>query len=93
MPNHTVHWVNDHMQICDRLNERIHLMEDYLDTKPDNFDGITVKRLLLGQAREQITWYQQSIDALDFVGAVACRRALETGQPFLECYLLSRRKL
>ena len=41
----------------------------------------------LGQAREQITWYQQSIDALDFVGCVACRRALETGQSFLEHYL------
>ena len=64
-------------------------MEDYLDTKPDDFDGIATKRFLLGQAREQITWYRQSIDALDFVGAVACRRALETGQPFLEHYLIA----
>ena len=64
-------------------------MEDYLDSKLDDFDGIATKRFLLGQAREQITWYRQSIDALDFVGAVACRRALETGQPFLEHYLPS----
>ena len=28
-----------------------------------------------------------SAEALDFVGAVACRRALETGQSFLEYYL------
>ena len=34
-----------------------------------------------------MSWYRQSIEALDFVGAVACRRALETGQPFLEHYL------
>ena len=42
-------------------------MEDYLGSKPT---------VLVNQAREQITWYRQSIDALDFVGAVACRRAL-----------------
>ena len=87
MQKHTVNWVNDHTQICDRLDERIRLMQDYLDGKPDDFDGITVKRFLLGQAREQITWYRQAIDALDFVGCVACRRALESGQPFLERYL------
>ena len=52
MPNHTVQWVNDHTQICDRLNERVILMQDYLDSKPDEFDGIAVKRFLLGQARE-----------------------------------------
>ena len=57
------------------------------DRKPDDFDGITAKRFLLGQARAQVSWYQQSIEALDFVGCVACRRALETGQPFLEHYL------
>ena len=34
-----------------------------------------------------MSWDQQSIDALDFVGCVACRRALESGQPFLEHYL------
>ena len=51
------------------------------------FDGIDAKRFLLGQAREQVSWYRQSIDALDYVGAVAYRRALETGQPFLEHYL------
>ena len=62
-------------------------MQGYLDGKPDDFDGITVKRFLLGQAREQITWYWQAIEALDFVGCVACRRALESGQPFLEHYL------
>ena len=87
MPKHTVNWVNDHTQICDRLNARVQLMQDYLDSKPDDFDGIAVKRSLLGQAREQVTWYRQLIDALDYVGSVAYRRALESGQPFLEHYL------
>ena len=82
MPKHTVKWVNDHIEICDRLDERVQLMEDYLDNKPADFDGIA-----LGQAREQVTWYRQSIDALDYVGCVTCRRALETGHPFLEHYL------
>ena len=77
MPHHKIHWVD----------ERVCLMEGYLDSKPDDFDGIAAKRFLLGQAREQVTWYRQSIEALDFVGVVACRRALETGQPFLEHYL------
>ena len=87
MPKHKINWVNDHTQICDRLDERVHLMEGYLTSKPADFDGIAVKRFLLGQAREQVTWYRQSIDALDYVGCVTCRRALETGQPFLEHYL------
>ena len=87
MPKHTVNWVNDHTQICDRLSERVQHMEDYLNSKPDDFDGIAVKRFLLSQAREQVAWYRQLIVALDFVGCVACRRALETGQPFLEHYL------
>ena len=26
MPKHTVHWVNDHTEICDRLDERVQLM-------------------------------------------------------------------
>ena len=76
MPKHTVNWINDHTQICDRLNERVQLMEDYLDGKPDDFDGIMPKRFLLGQAREQVSWYRRSIEGLDFVGSVACRRAL-----------------
>ena len=87
MPNHKINWVNDHTQICDRLDERVQLMQDYLDRKPDDFDGIAAKRSLLGQAREQVTWYRQSIDTLDYVGSVAYRRALETGQSFLEHYL------
>ena len=87
MPKHVVNWVSDHTQICDRLDERVQLMQDYLTSKPDDFDGIAVKRFLLGQARDQVSWYRQSIDALDFVGCVACRRALEAGQPFLEHYL------
>ena len=87
MPNHKVNWVNNHAEICDRLDERVQLMKGYLDSKPDDFDGIATKRFLLGQAREQMSWYRQSIDALDFVGTVACRRALETGQTFLEHYL------
>lgn len=33
MPTHTVNWVNDHTQICDCLNERIQLMQNYLDSK------------------------------------------------------------
>ena len=87
MPNHKINWVNDHTEICDRLDERVQLMQDYLDSKPDASDGIATKRFLLGQAREQVSWYRQSIEALDFVGCVACRRALETGQSFLEHYL------
>ena len=76
MSKHKVKWVNDHIEICDRLDERVQLMEDYLDSKPDDFDGIVVKRFLLGQAREQISWYRQSIEALDYVGCIACRRAI-----------------
>ena len=72
MPKHTVKWVNDHTQICDRLNERLQLMQGYLESKPEDFGGIAVKRFLLSQAREQVSWYRQSIDALDFVGCVAC---------------------
>ena len=87
MPNPKIRWVNDHTQICDRLDERIQCLQDYLDSKPDDFDGIATIRFLLGQAREQVTWYRQSIDGLDFVGAVACRRGLESRQPFLEHYL------
>lgn len=84
---HKINWVNDHTEICDRLDDRIRLMEEYLDSKPDDFDGIEVKRFLLSQAREQVSWYRQSIEAFDFVGCAACRRALETGQTFLEHYL------
>ena len=58
MSKHKVKWVDDHTQICDRLDERIRLMQDYLDSKPDDFDGIATKRFLLGQAREQVTWYR-----------------------------------
>ena len=87
MQNHKINWVNDHTQICDRLNERVELMQGYLDSKSDDFDGIAAKRSLLGQAGEQVTWYRQSIDALDYVGCVAYRRALESSQPFLEHYL------
>ena len=87
MPNHKINRVNDHIEICDRLDERVQPMKDYLDSKSADFDGITIKRFLLGQAREQVAWYRQSIDALDYVGCITCRRALETGQPFLEHYL------
>ena len=87
MSKHKVKWVDDHTAICDRLDERVQLMESYLNGKPDDFDGIAVKRFLLSQAREQVSWYRQSIEALDYVGCIACRRALETGQGFLEHYL------
>ena len=87
MPNSKINWVNDHTQICDRLDERVQRMQDYLDSKPDDFDGIATKRFLLGQAHEQVSWYRQTIEALDYVGSVACRRSLETGQTFLEHYL------
>ena len=46
MPNHTVNWVNDHIEICDRLDARVQRMQDYLDGKPADFDGIAVKRFL-----------------------------------------------
>ena len=55
MPKYTVKWVNDHTEICDRLDTRVQIMEDYLTSKPTDFDGIAVKRFLLGQAREQIS--------------------------------------
>ena len=55
MPKHTVHWLNDHTEICDRLNKRVQLMEDYLTSNPADFDGIAVKRFLLSQAREQVS--------------------------------------
>ena len=54
MPKQKINWINDHTQICDRLAERVQFMEDYLDGKPDDFDGITVKRFLLGQSRESM---------------------------------------
>ena len=84
---HKVKWINLHTQVCDRFDERVQLMQNYLDSKPDDFDGIATKRFLLAQARELIGWYRQAIEALDFVGAVVCRRALETGQTYLEHYL------
>ena len=49
MPNPKINWVNDHTKICDRLSERVQLMQDYLDSKSDGFDGIETKRFLLGQ--------------------------------------------
>ena len=87
MPKHKINWLNDHTQIYDRPRERIQLMQNYLNTKLDDFDGMATKRFLLGQAREQGSWYRQAIDVLDFVGCVACHRALEIGQSFLEHYL------
>ena len=42
MAKHKVKWVNDHIEICDRLDERVQLMENYLSGKPDDFDGIAV---------------------------------------------------
>ena len=59
MPNHKIQWVNDHTDFCDRLNARVQLMQDYLDTKSNDFDGIEVKQFLLSQAREQVPWYRQ----------------------------------
>ena len=58
MPSYKINWVNDHTQICDRLNERVQLMQGYLDNKPNDFDGIAAKRFFLAQAREQVTWYR-----------------------------------
>ena len=78
MQQYKIRWVNDHTEICDRLAS-VRLMQNYLDSKLGDFDGIAVKRFLLGQAREQIMWYRQSINTLDYVGCVACRRALESG--------------
>ena len=53
MPNPIINWVNDHTQICDRFNKRVQLMEHYLNSKPEDFDGFTAKRFLLSQARER----------------------------------------
>ena len=87
MPNQKINWVNDHIQIRDRLEERVRLLGDYLNSKPNDFDGTAAKRFLLSQAREQVSWHRLSIEALDFVESVTCRRVLETCQPFLEHYL------
>ena len=81
MPNPKINWINDHTQICDRLDTRVQLMQDYLASKPDDFDGIATKRFLLGQAREQVTWYRQSIDALDFVRTLSARLQLPRNRP------------
>ena len=70
MSKHKVKWINDHTQICDRLDQRVQLMQDYLDSKSEDFDGYAVKRFLLSQACEQVAWYRQSIEALDFVACV-----------------------
>ena len=52
MPKHKIQWLNDHTPICDRLDQRVQLMQDYLDTKSDDFDGYHVKQFLLSQAHE-----------------------------------------
>ena len=62
-------------------------MQDYLESKSDDFDGIATKRFLLGSSTRAGNVVLAKIDALDYVGSVACCRALETGQPFLEHYL------
>ena len=41
MQKHVVNWISDHTQICDRLDERVQLMQDYLDSKPDDFEALT----------------------------------------------------
>ena len=87
MPKHKVQWVNDHTQICDRLDERVKLMQDYLDSKPNHFHGYAAKSILLNQAREQITRYRESIETQDYEECVTCQQVLEIGQNFLESYL------
>ena len=42
MPNPKINWVNDHTEICDRLDARVQRMQGYLDSKPDDFDGFAV---------------------------------------------------
>jgi hypothetical protein len=39
MPKHTIKWVNDHTEVCDRLNARVQLMQAYLDGKPTILTG------------------------------------------------------
>ena len=34
---HTVNWVNDHTQICDRLDERVQLMQKLSRQQPRRF--------------------------------------------------------
>ena len=87
MTKYSVKWIKNHTQICDHLDVCMQLMQGYLDRKSEDFNGIAAKRFLLGRARDQVAWYRQSSEALDFVGCVACRLALESGQPFLEHYL------
>ena len=42
MPKHKINWINDHTQICDCFDERVQCMQDYLNSKIDDFDGIAV---------------------------------------------------
>ena len=39
-----INWVNDHTQICDRLNQRVQRMQDYLDSKSDNLTATTTRQ-------------------------------------------------
>lgn len=82
MSKHRVKWVDDHTEICKHLDERVQLMQNYLDGKPGDFDGIATKQFLLSQAREQITWYRQSIDALNFVGVSPAGALWKLGKAF-----------
>ena len=34
MPQHKINWANDHTKICDRFDERVQLMQDYLEANP-----------------------------------------------------------
>ena len=34
MPNAKINWVNDYTEISDRFNQRVSLMENYLNGKP-----------------------------------------------------------
>ena len=90
MPKHKINWVNDHTQICDRLDERVQLMQDYLNSRSPDFDGIAAKRFLLGQAPRAgvlVPAIYRGTRFCGLLGCVVCRRALETGQTFLEHYL------
>ena len=66
MPKHKVNWVNDHTQICDRLNARgLAHARPTLTASPTILtvslsNGIATKRFLLDQAREQVAWYRQT---------------------------------
>ena len=46
MSKYSVKWINDHTEICNPLDERVRLMQDYLASKFEDFAGIGSRLML-----------------------------------------------